>query len=175
MTGALQDSTTQVRDVADDAVTATGDQAGTLTKSVDNGLGGLRTSLLSEETGPQPDISSIETPTPTRGAAPAVPQSSQLAEHQGSAERTTPVTERRSPEPGDSPGKPVGSRPFTLPAPPAAPGFGGTTDGQQHNNNAVGWYFAEPDRTPAFADSPTRDTARALSSAPEPQPGTTPD
>jgi hypothetical protein len=175
VTGALQDSTAEVRHVADNALSTTGAQADTLSTSVDSGLEELGGPLLREETGTQqPGIAPQTLPPPAPGAAPVLPEPPQLTEYEWSAERSE-STQRRAPKPVDPPGNPGGSRPFTLPAPPGAPGCGGTADGQQHNNTAVGWYPAEPDGTPVFAGSPTRDTASTLMSAPEPQPGTTPD
>lgn len=174
VTGALRNSTAEVRHVADNALTTTGEKADTLSTSVDSGLKELGTPLLSEETGTQqPGIAPLPFPAP--GAAPVLPELPQLTENESSAERSESTAPGRAPKPVEPPGNPSGSRPFTLPALPGAPGCGGTADGQQHNNTAVGWYPAEPDGIPVLAGSPTRDIASTLISATEPQPGTTPD
>ncbi|MEV0696452.1 hypothetical protein AB0I53_00825 [Saccharopolyspora sp. NPDC050389] len=178
VTGVLQESADGVGHVADDALSATGAQAGEISTSVDNGLGGLGGPLLSGETGPQQGFSPtapLPQAAPASVAAPVVPQPAQLVEHQRSAEQTESVTGPRAPEPAEAPGNPGWPRPFALPTLPGAPGCGGTGDGQQHNTAAVGCYPAEPDRTPAYAGASARDIASTLISAPEPQPGTTPD
>ncbi|MEV0082539.1 hypothetical protein [Saccharopolyspora sp. NPDC050642] len=178
VTGVLQESTDGVRHVAGDALSVTEAQAGALSTSVDNGLVGLDGPLLSGETTPQQGFSPsapLPQAAPAPGAAPAVPQPAQQVEQQRSPEQADAVTRPRAPEPAEAPGNQGWPRPFALPTLPGAPGCGGAGDGQQHNTAAVGCYPAEPARTPAFAGASTRDFASTLISAPEPQPGTTPD
>ncbi|WP_190819903.1 hypothetical protein [Saccharopolyspora pogona] len=177
VTGVLQDSAAGVGHVADDALSTTGTQAAALSASVDNGLNGLGSPLLSGETGQQPAYSSPASPASPASApaaAPVVPLPTQLVEHRHSVEQPESVVQRRAPEPGETPGHDW-SRPFALPAPSGAPSCGGTGDGPQHNNAPVGCYPAEPDRSPALAGAPARARAGTLISVPEPQPGTTPD
>lgn len=175
VTGVLQESAAGVGHVADDALSTTGNQAEVLTTSVDNGLGGLGSPVLSGETGSQPAFPPPAPPAAAPAAAPVAPLP-QLVEHQHAVEQQPEsVVQRRAPEPGQAPGNHDWSRPFALPVPTGAPGCGGTGDGPQHNNAPVGCYPAEPNRTPALAGAPARATAGTLISVPEPQPGTTPD
>ncbi|MGP4018670.1 hypothetical protein [Saccharopolyspora sp. 5N708] len=172
---ALRDSTAEVRHVADSALSITGAQASTLSTSVDSGLEDLGKPLLSGETdAQQPAAVPPAWQAPLPGPPPGAP-APQLIEHHRSAEKAESVAGRRAPNPAQSPGLPARSTPFNLPAPPGSPGCGGTGDGHQHNNTALGWYPAGPDGDPAPAGAPTCDTARALLGVPEPQPGTTPD
>ncbi|MEV5536967.1 hypothetical protein AB0L13_08900 [Saccharopolyspora shandongensis] len=178
VTGVLQESADGVRHAAGDALSVTEAQAGALSTSVDNGLGGLGGPLLTGETDPQQGFSPpspLPQAVPAPGAAPAVPQPAQLVEHQRSSEQAETVTGPRAPEPAEAPGNQGWPRPFALPTLPGAPGCGGTGDGQQHNTAAVGCYPAEPAPTPVFAGASPRDFASTLISASEPQPGTTPD
>ncbi|MCI2418965.1 hypothetical protein MOQ72_16090 [Saccharopolyspora sp. K220] len=175
MTGVLRDSTAEVRHVADNALSVTGSQASTLSASVDSGLEELGQPLLAGETGVRPATMPPALQAPMPSAPFTVPVVSQLIEPHFSDDQSESVSWGRAPRPAESPGLPARSTPFHLPAPPGSPGCGGTGDGQQHNNSALGWYPVEPDGVPVLAGAPACDIARALLGLPEPQPGTTPD